>query len=72
MMSLIIIGEAATNIMDRYAQFTLSNPQVPWPSMRAMRNRIAHGYFDINLEVVRETVQAALPDLLKALPAGQS
>lgn len=39
--------------------------------MRGMRNRIAHGYFDINLDVVWETVQAALPDLLKQLPAAR-
>jgi uncharacterized protein with HEPN domain len=71
-MSLIIIGEAATKLMDRYAEFTTSNPQVPWRSMRGMRNRIANGYFDINLEVVWETVQAALPELLKVLPTDQS
>jgi len=29
-----------------------------------MRNRIAHGYFDINLDVVWETVKTALPELL--------
>lgn len=34
-----------------------------------MRNRIAHGYFDINLDVVWETVQTALPELLERLPA---
>jgi uncharacterized protein with HEPN domain len=32
-----------------------------------MRNRIAHGYFDINLEVVWDTVQTALPQLLQQL-----
>jgi uncharacterized protein with HEPN domain len=37
-----------------------------------MRNRIAHGYFDINLDVVWETVQVALPELLTVLPAEQS
>lgn len=37
--------------------------------MRGMRNRIAHGYFDINLDVVWDTVQTALPDLLGQLPA---
>ncbi|KXW57092.1 hypothetical protein FEMY_23930 [Ferrovum myxofaciens] len=37
--------------------------------MRGMRNRIAHGYFDINLDVVWDTVQTALPELLKQLPA---
>ncbi len=36
--------------------------------MRGMRNRIAHGYFDINLDVVWETVQTALPALLQQLP----
>ena len=51
-MSLVIIGEAATKIMDRHADFVLAQPDVPWRSMRGMRNRIAHGYFDINLDVV--------------------
>ncbi len=68
-MSLIIIGEAATKVMDGYAGFTEAHPQVPWRSMRGMRNRIAHGYFDINLAVVWDTVQAALPDLLEKLAA---
>ncbi|VVE45381.1 HepT-like ribonuclease domain-containing protein [Pandoraea fibrosis] len=63
-MSLIIIGEAATKIMDRHADFAQSNPEVPWRAMRGMRNRIAHGYFDINLDVVWDTIQIALPDLL--------
>ena len=67
-MSLIIIGEASTNVMDDYALFTQAHPEVPWRSMRGMRNRIAHGYFDINLDVVWETVLAALPELLKQLP----
>ncbi|EHL1440703.1 HepT-like ribonuclease domain-containing protein [Escherichia coli] len=30
-------------------------------------NRIAHGYFDINLELVWDTVQTALPELLRQL-----
>lgn len=37
--------------------------------MRGMRNRIAHGYFDINLDVVWDTVQLALPGLLEQLRA---
>lgn len=70
-MSLVIIGEAATKIMDHYPEFTVENAHVPWRSMRGMRNRIAHGYFDINLDVVWETVQIALPALLNALPTDQ-
>jgi uncharacterized protein with HEPN domain len=68
-MSLIIIGEAATKVVDGYAKFAEAHPHVPWRSMRGMRNRITHGYFNINLDVVWETTQAALPDLLKQLPA---
>lgn len=67
-MSLVIIGEAATKIMDRHAEFAERHPEIPWRSMRGMRNRIAHGYFDINLDVVWDTVQTALPELLERLP----
>ena len=68
-MSLIIIGEAATKVMDGYAEFTQAHAEVPWRSMRNMRNRMAHGYFDINLDVVWETAQEWLPQLLKQLSA---
>lgn len=66
-MSLIVIGEAATKVMDGYAEFANQHRQVPWRSMRGMRNRIAHGYFDINLDVVWDTVRIALPELLERL-----
>jgi uncharacterized protein with HEPN domain len=55
--------------MDSYVEFTLRHAHVPWRSMRGMRNRIAHGYFDINLDVVWDTVETALPELLKQLPS---
>lgn len=68
-MSLIIIGEAATKVMDGYIEFAQTHGQVPWRNMRGMRNRIAHGYFDVNLDVVWDTVQTALPELLQQLLA---
>lgn len=40
-MSLVIIGEAAVKVMDRYAAFTQVHAQVPWRAMRGMRNRIS-------------------------------
>ena len=67
-MSLIIVGEAAAKVIEQYPDFVSARADVPWRSMRGMRNRIAHGYFDINLELVWETVQTALPDLLRQLP----
>ena len=66
-MSLVILGEAATKIMSSHGDFVQSRPDIPWQNMRGMRNRIAHGYFDINLDVVWDTVQTALPALLKQL-----
>ena len=66
-MSLIVIGESATKVMDQHAEFAGTHPSAPWRSMRGMRNRIAHGYFDINLDVVWDTVQTALPELLEQL-----
>lgn len=66
-MSLVIIGEAATKVMDGYAEFVQLNQEVPWRSMRGMRNRIAHGYFEIDLDIVWDTVKTALPELLKQL-----
>ena len=67
-MSLIIVGEAVTKIMDGYGEFAAVQAQIPWRSKRGMRNRIAHGYFDINLDLVWDTVKTALPALLEKLP----
>ncbi len=66
-MNLIIIGESATKIMDRFPDFTAAHPEIPWRNMRGMRNRIAHGYFDVNLDVVWDTVATALVELLEKL-----
>ncbi|WP_179405560.1 HepT-like ribonuclease domain-containing protein [Burkholderia guangdongensis] len=71
-MSLVIIGEAATKVMDGYAEFAEAHAGVPWRSMRGMRNRIAHGYFDLNLDVVWNTVQTALPALIEQLSAARA
>lgn len=66
-MSLVIIGEAAARIMDKHSEFIADNPEIPWRGMRGMRNRVAHGYFGVNLDVVWDTTQTALPDLLLLL-----
>jgi uncharacterized protein with HEPN domain len=68
-LNLIIIGEAATKLLKDYSQFLDQHPDGPWRSMRGMRNRIAHGYFEIDLDVVWETVNTALPQLLERLTA---
>lgn len=67
-MNLLILGELATKLLKDHADFISQHPSVPWQSMKGMRNRIAHGYFEINLDTVWETVSTALPDLLHKLP----
>lgn len=62
-LNLIILGEAATKLMDHYPDVAAAHPDIEWRSMRGMRNRIAHGYYDIDLDVVWETVISALPRL---------
>ena len=42
-------------------------PGIPWPSMIAMRNRLVHAYFSINLDIVWKTVQEDLPGLIDQL-----
>jgi uncharacterized protein with HEPN domain len=67
-MSLVFIDEAAAKIMDRHSEFAVRHANVPWREMRGMRNRIAHGYFEIDLNVVWETARTALPALLTQVP----
>ncbi len=43
------------------------NPSVPWDEITGMRNRLIDGYFDINLDVVWETISHDLPQLLFAI-----
>lgn len=66
-LNIVVIGEAATKIINNYPDFIEQHPDIPWKSMKGMRNRVAHGYFDINLEIVWNTVQTALPNLVEKL-----
>jgi len=59
-----VIGEAAARI-DRKTQESL--PEIPWADMVAMRNRLVHAYWDVDLDVVWRTVAEDLPGLVSAL-----
>lgn len=58
-----IIGEAARNIEKRHPEFASEHPNVPWEDMYWMRNRVSHGYFSIDLEVVWNTIHRDIPQL---------
>jgi uncharacterized protein with HEPN domain len=66
-MSLMVIGEVAAKVMDRHSDFAGRHPEIPWRLMRGTRNRIAHDYFQIDFNIVWDTVSTILPDLLANL-----
>jgi uncharacterized protein with HEPN domain len=55
-----IIGEA-TNCLDRGLK--AKYPQVEWRFATAIRNRLIHGYFDIDPEIIWSVTQNDLPRL---------
>ncbi len=59
-----IIGEAAVKIDPA---LKAKHTEIPWTDMALMRNRLIHVYFDVDLDVVWETVQNDLPDLKRKL-----
>jgi uncharacterized protein with HEPN domain len=67
--ALEIAGEAASRVTQRYPQFADQHPEVPWVRMAGMRNRLAHGYFDVQMNVVWEVLTVRLPELDKLWPA---
>ena len=66
-LNIVIIGEAATKLADEFPEFFARYTEVQWKSMRGMRNRMAHGYFDINLDVVWDTIQESIPALQRQI-----
>jgi len=67
-MSVIAIGEALSKIVQTDPDFVSRHPAIPWREIVGMRNRIAHGYYGLDFEVVWDTVQSSIPELLAALP----
>ena len=41
--------------------------RIPWPEITSMRNRLIHGYFDIDVDIVWNTASIELPALLADL-----
>jgi uncharacterized protein with HEPN domain len=56
-----IIGEAAARISE---DFKMSHPEIEWRILKDFRNFIIHEYFGINNEIIWDTIQIRLPELL--------
>lgn len=59
-----IIGEAAAQVS---AETRAAHPELPWQSMSGLRNRLIHGYFNVNLDIVWDTMRGDLPPLIDQL-----
>ena len=59
-----MIGEAARHVSEPTRAQT---PAIPWAQIIAMRNRLVHVYFDIDPEVLWQTVRNDLPSLVAQL-----
>lgn len=55
-----VIGEASVHVPD---VIKVDNPDVKWSGIAATRNLLAHGYFQVDLEMAWETVVGDLPVL---------
>lgn len=59
-----ILGEAAKAVPDEIKQ---QRPDIPWRQISGMRNRLIHGYYHVDLDIVWAIVTQDLPPLVEAL-----
>jgi uncharacterized protein with HEPN domain len=59
-----ILGEAANNISDKLRE---DYPDVPWREIAGVRNRLIHGYFDVDLNIVWQIIQQDIGALISNL-----
>lgn len=58
--SLEVIGEATKNLP---AEWRAAHPAIDWPAMAGMRDRLIHGYFGVDYEIVWDVVSVRVPAL---------
>ncbi len=58
--SLEVIGEAAKQVPE---DFRAAHPSVEWRAMAGMRDRLIHGYFGVDFELVWDVVSSRVPSL---------
>ena len=61
-----VIGEAASKVTIETRE---AAPNIPWTAIVSMRNRLIHGYFDIDADLVWKTATEEIPELQRALEA---
>ncbi|MBW2689409.1 MAG: DUF86 domain-containing protein [Deltaproteobacteria bacterium] len=69
--NILIIGEAATQIINEYPDFVSAHPDIPWREMRGIRNRMAHGYFELNMAIIWDTATTYLDKLSQQISSAK-
>ena len=59
-----ILGEAAKNVSKEYRR---DYPVIPWGQIAGTRDRLIHGYFDVDLDIVWNIISIDLPELIPQL-----
>ncbi len=59
-----VIGEAVKNLP---AEFRAAHPEIPWRAMARMRDRLIHGYVDVDYQLVWEAVQQDVPSMRRQI-----
>ncbi len=59
-----VLGEAAGQLSD---EVTTRFPEVPWQQPVRLRNRIVHGYWSADIEIMHTTATEQLPEFIAAL-----
>lgn len=66
------IGEGINRIRRIAPDFLESNfPEIPWRDIIGMRNHICHGYFELDADLVFETVHIDIPPLIKIIQSAK-
>jgi uncharacterized protein with HEPN domain len=58
--TLEIVGEATKRLSE---ELRAEQDQVPWKNMAGLRDRLIHGYFGVNLDIVWQIVTEELPSV---------
>jgi len=67
-----VIGEASRNLERHCPNFVAGHPELPVRAANEMRNALAHGYFQVDLGIVWETLSNDLQPLRQQIEAGPS
>jgi uncharacterized protein with HEPN domain len=59
-----IIGEAAGRVPE---DVRVRHPEIPWPQIVGLRNRLVHGYDSVDLDILWQIVTSDLPPLIASI-----